>query len=262
MEYTYWQKQDPTKPLFPDIEWNKPEQKLYAGKLAVIGGNKLGFAAAAQAYSDALHAGTGSVRVVLPDALKNAIPKSILDTVFVPTNQSGGISKDAEGHLLAAADWSDMLLLIGDNGRNSETAITFESLLEKHHGPVVITRDSVDLLRANAQMLVSRPQTVLVVSFAQLQKLFQSVYYPKSLLFKMQLTGLVDALHKFTITYPISIVVFHQEQLVVAHDGEVISTQWSNPMAIWRGSVATKVASYWTWSKEKPLQAIATSLVS
>lgn len=261
MDYTFWQKQDPTKPLFPDIEWSKPEQRSHAGKLAIIGGNKLGFAAAAQAYTDSLRAGVGAAKVVLPDALKNAIPNNILDTVFVAANISGGISKQAEPELLAASAWADMLLLIGDNGRNSETAITFEALLSRYTGPAVLTRDSVDLLRANSQLLLEREQTLLVVSFAQLQKLMQSVYYPKNLLFKMQLTNFVDALHKFTITYPATIMVLHQEQLVVASGGYVTSTPWDNPMAIWRGSVATKAAAYWLWNQKKPLQAATASLV-
>jgi len=54
MELAYWQRQTPEQPLFPDIEWNKPEQRSRAGKLGIIGGNKLGFAGVAEAYSTAL----------------------------------------------------------------------------------------------------------------------------------------------------------------------------------------------------------------
>ncbi len=262
MDYTFWKKQDPTKPLFPDIEWNKPEQRSMRGKLAIIGGNKLGFAAAAQAYSEALNAGVGDCKVILPDALKKAIPASVLDAVFVPTNPSGGMSKAAENDLLAASAWADSVLLIGDAGRNSETAIVFESLVLKYSGQLVITRDSVDLLKNNAQALLSRPETLLVVSFAQLQKLFQSVYYPRSLLFKMQLIALVETLHKFTITYPVTLAVFHQEQLLVAKSGIVTTTPWNKPMAIWRGSVATRAAAYWIWNKSKSLESVTASLVN
>lgn len=261
MDHTYWQKQDPTKPLFPDIDWNKPEQRSQRGKLAIIGGNKLGFAASAWAYTDALSAGAGEARVVLPDALKKTIPNSVLDTVFVPTNLSGGMSKDSLNDILAAAAWADGVLLIGDCGRNSETAILLESVAEKYDGQLTITRDVVDLLRGNAQQLLSRPDTLLVVSFAQLQKLFQAVYYPRTLLFKMQFFSLVEALHKFTITYPVTIVVLHSEQLLAASGGGVTTTPWHNPMAIWRGSVATRAATYWLWNKSKPLEAVTASLL-
>src|SRR5688572_21972704 len=101
MDFDYWLKQTPEKPLYPDIEWQKPEQKALAGKLLIIGGNAHGFAAVAQAYQDAKSAGIGECRVVLPDVLKKNIDASI-DCVFVPTNQSGGITKDSINQLKAA----------------------------------------------------------------------------------------------------------------------------------------------------------------
>ncbi len=260
MTPSYWQRQDPAKPLFPDVEWNKPERRDQAGRLAIIGGNKIGFAAVATAYDDALKAGIGQCRVVLPDVLKRAIPTNITDTLFVPTNPSGGMAKDGLAEMQAAATWADILLLIGDTGRNSETAITLEELLRTNSTPAVITRDNFDLLKNSSELLLSRDNTLLVLSFAQLQKLFQSVYYPKILTFSMQLSNLVEALHKFTITYPATIAVLHQQSFIVAHTGNVVTTPWQNPMAIWRGSVATKAAVYWAWNLTKPLEAVTTSL--
>lgn len=260
MTPSYWQRQDPAKPLFPDVEWNKPERRDQAGRLAIIGGNKIGFAAVATAYDDALEAGIGQCRVVLPDVLKRAIPTNITDTLFVPTNPSGGMAKDGLAEMQAAATWADILLLIGDTGRNSETAITLEELLRTNNTPAVITRDNFDLLKNSSELLLSRDNTLLVLSFAQLQKLFQSVYYPKILTFSMQLSNLVEALHKFTITYPATIAVLHQQSFIVAHTGNVVTTPWQNPMAIWRGSVATKAAVYWAWNLTKPLEAVTTSL--
>ena len=46
---SYWRKQEKTKPLFPDIEWAKPEQRAQRGRLGLVGGNKLGFAGVAEA---------------------------------------------------------------------------------------------------------------------------------------------------------------------------------------------------------------------
>lgn len=261
MEYPYWRQQTPGTPLFAEIEWNKPEQKTRAGKLAIIGGNKLGFVSVATAYMEASHIGAGQVRVVVPDALKKVIPATVLDTVYVPTNPSGGMSKDGLGLLEASFAWADHALLIGDAGRNSETAIMYESLL-KMPTPLTITRDAVDLLRSAAMQLVDREQTTLVVSFAQLQKLFQAVYYPKILSFSMQLTTLVETLHKFTITYPSTIVTFHQNQLLIAHSGEVITQEFDEPMMIWRGSTATSAACYQMWTPKKPLESIATSIAA
>ncbi|HEX6257898.1 MAG TPA: hypothetical protein VFZ48_00290 [Candidatus Saccharimonadales bacterium] len=257
----YWQRQDPLQPLFPDIEWSKPEQRTHAGRLAIIGGNKLGFSAIVAAYDEARKAGIGEARAVLPDALKKSIPATITDIVFAPTNLSGGFSKDAEEQLRATMQWSTMTLLIGDAGRNSETAILYEELAKQYTGPLTITRDAVDLLKNTTHTLVERPDTLLVVSFVQLQKIFQAVYYPKVLTFTMSLLALVEALHKFTTTYPVILAVLHNEQLIVSHAGRVVTTPWQQPMAIWRGSVATRMATYWSWHSNRPLEAISSSIV-
>jgi hypothetical protein len=160
------------------------------------------------------------------------------------------------------ANWASGVLLIGDAGRSSETAIVYEQFVSTYPGQLIVTRDAVDLLKNSAQVLVDRPNTLLVVSFAQLQKLFQSVYYPKVLTFSMQLTNLIEALHKFTISYPVSIAVLHKDHFIIASGGDVTTSEWTNPMAIWRGSVAARAAVYWLWNPAKPLEATATSIIA
>ena len=95
MDMKFWRKQEQSKPLFPDIEWNKPERRSQAGKLAIIGGNKLGFLAVADSYQEALKTGVGEVRVLLPDALKKNVPAAMTDVLFAPTNPSGSLAREA-----------------------------------------------------------------------------------------------------------------------------------------------------------------------
>lgn len=260
--YPYWKRQSVEAPLFPNIEWSKPEQRAHAGKLGIIGGNKLGFAGVAEAYGTALKTGAGAVRVLLPDVLRKTIPSTMTDVLFSPSNSSGSLSKDASTDLMALSTWADEILLIGDAGRSSETAILYEHFLKDYSGPLAITRDAVDLMKNSAQTLVERPDTLVIVSFAQLQKLFQSVYYPKVLTFSMQLTNLVEALHKFTITYPICVAVLHRDTFIIASGGEVVTTPWDSPMLIWRGDVAARAATYWLWNKAQPLQSTASAIVA
>ncbi len=261
MDYSFWKKQTDGQALYPDIEWSKPEKRSHAGRLAIIGGNKLGFAGAAEAYGIAKETGAGDARVLLPDVLKKAIPREMTDAVFAPTNPSGSLSKEALPAMNALGEWAQGVLLIGDAGRSSETAILYEQFISTYHGPLVITRDAIDLVKNASDLLVERSDTMLIASFAQLQKLFQSVYYPKVLTFSMQLTNLVDAVHKFTLTYPITIVTLHKEMLVIAHGGQVITMAWDNPMAIWRGNVAARAACYWLWNPKKPAESAATSVI-
>ena len=261
MDTSYWQKQTASKPLFPDIEWSKPERRDQAGHLGIIGGNKLGFAGVAEAYSGALTSGVGQVRVLLPDVLRKTIPSQITDTVFAATNPSGSLATDALPEMRALGAWAGGVLLVGDAGRNSETAIAYERFIGEYDGQLTLTRDAIDLIKANPQLIVNRPNTLYVASFAQTQKLFQGVYYPKMLTFSMQLAQFVDALHKFTITYPLTIASLHKEHLVIAHGGQVVTQEWDSPMRIWRGETATKMASYWLWNPSKPLEACATAVI-
>ena len=99
MNDKYWQQQTAGKPLFPDAEWSKPERRDLAGKLAIIGGNSQNFSGVAASHQTALSTGVGSVRVVLPDALKKTLPAAFtksLDLLFAPTNPSGGFAAARE----------------------------------------------------------------------------------------------------------------------------------------------------------------------
>lgn len=262
-QFSYWQKQDSGKAIFPDIEWQKPEQKSLAGKLLIIGGNSGGFAAVAQAYQDAIKAGIGECRAILTDNFKSIVGAAIPDCIFVPTNPSGGINKDSLPQLKAAVAWADGVLYIGDAGRNSETAIIYEQLMSLFPDKITfVTRDAIDLIKSNWPALLDNPQASLIVTFAQLQKLFQAVYYPKTLLFSMPLTSVIDTLHKFTVTYPATIVLFHSNQLIAAQNGQITTTPYDQPMLIWRGTTAARAAVYAVQHPKNQLQAITTSFIA
>lgn len=258
---TYWHKQNRENPLYKDFEWNKPERKSERGNLGIVGGQTSGFITVAGSYKIAHDDEIGQVRVLLPDSLKKSIPISADEVRFSKTNTTGGLSKDSVGDLVALADWSDVCLMIGDCGKSSETSICYEEMLKKTNSPVVITRDAIDLVLNSTNILLNRHNTLLVLSFAQIQKLFKNAYYPVILSFNMQLTQLVEAVHKFTITYPISIAVFHQSNIVIAHDGQVTTTKFNNPLEIWRGVTATKMAINWTYKIKDPLQCFTVAAI-
>ena len=81
-------------------------------------------------------------------------------------------------------------------------------------------------------------------------------------MFSMQLTSLVEAVHKFTSTYPVAIAVLHKDFIIAAHNGNVTTTPWENPMAIWRGQTASRAATYWLWNQKTPLEAVTASLLT
>jgi len=293
----YWSKQEPNKPLFPDVLWSKPERRDAAGKLTIVGGNAHGFAAVAAAYQTALATGIGEVKVILPDVLKKSLMRadthsakaapsvttearrkgsrpvttgatpfraswgdvSATSYVFTPTNPSGGLAAAALTELNSAVSWANLILFIGDNGQNSETAGLLETFLTKNsETPVVITRDAVDLIKNAAETVLNRAPTHLIVSLSQLQKLFRSVYYPRVITFSQGIKQIAETLHKFTITYPCTITLWHSGNLFVAHDGMVITQTFDQPMRVWSGEIATREAVWQIWTTD-PTQAAATS---
>jgi hypothetical protein len=134
MDRTFWQRQTADKPLFPDLLWSRPETKRTAGKLLIVGGNAHGFSAAAEAYGAAAKAGIGTARVLLPDSLQKTVGKVFAAGEYAPSTPSGSFSQQALAELLELAQWADGVLLAGDFGRNSETAILLESFAAKYQG--------------------------------------------------------------------------------------------------------------------------------
>lgn len=258
----YWRKQE-SEALFTEVEWNRPEQKNQAGKMAIIGGNSLGFAAVPMGFVAAERMGVGEVKALLPDVLRRKIPTSS-GVDFAATNASGGFSKEALVEMRALGQWADVAVVLGDLGKNSETAVVMEEFLSEPRR-VVVTRDAVDLVMNSAGKLVEREGTILVLTMGQLQKLLRTVYYPKVVTFSMQLVNLVEVLHKFTITYPVGVMSFHQEHLIAASGGEVVTMKLSDtkysPLTLWSGEVAVRTAGYWMWNPENALGAMATSWV-
>ena len=161
MNNSFWQKQERSAPLFPDVAWSKPERRDLAGKLAIIGGNSQIFAAVAAARQTAFQVGAGEVKVILPESLKKALPASfttqLSDVIFSSAGPSGGFAAAALNDWLAAADWANVVLFVGDSGANSETASLLETFLDHNqHTPVVITRDAVDLIKHSAESILRR----------------------------------------------------------------------------------------------------------
>ena len=257
----YWQKQDSNKPLFEAIFWSKPEQRSQLGRLGIIGGTKTSFLAVAKAHQTVNELGPEPT-LVLPEDLK-PILKSLPNTVFAVTNPSGGLSQKALADFLALQAATDGLLLVGDAGKNSETNLLYENfaLQLASSKPVVITRDAIELVSNSFHHLVNQPNLTFIMSFAQAQKLFRGVYYPVMLLHSMPLVKLIEALHKFTITYPPVIVLFHQNQLLIAQAGRVISVNFDQSAKIWQGILQAKIACWQIWNPQKLLEATVCALV-
>ena len=260
---SYWQKQL-KKPIFTDIDTEKPEQKQFAGHLLIIGGNSSAFFAPATATAKAQEQGIATVRTILPDSLKKKIPPTP-EIIFAPSSPSGGFSQAASPFLLSAAAGADFNLIIGDLGKNAETATTLADFLRQTIKPTLLTRDAIDLLTPDAAQWTTHPSLTLLATLPQLQKIFRTIYYPKVLTLSMPLTQLIETLHKFTLSYPIIVLTFHQNQLILAGQGSVITTELAStpfsPITLYSGDLATRIARLQIWNPQKKLGATSMALL-
>lgn len=260
MSMNYWYKQEANKPLFPDLAWSKPENKMHAGKLLIIGGNLHGFSAPANAFMAAEKAGIGMTRVLLPDAIQKSVKAFMPEADFAPSTPSGSFATASLDALLEHAGWSDATLIAGDLGRNSETAILLESFIRKYSGPLSITKDSLDYLVETPQLILGRENTLVVASFAQLQKLFISSKLPQAITYDMGLVRLVDALHDFTQQNQIHIMTKYLDAYIVASGGSVSTTKEQSAKEIWRVDTAATATVWWLQHTNVPFQALTSSL--
>ena len=260
MSPDYWLRQTHDKPLFPELEWSRPENRLHAGKLLIVGGNAHGFAAPAEAYAESSQAGVGTARVLLPDATKKMVGGVAEYVEYAPSTPSGSFSQRALGELCDLVKWADGILIAGDLGRNSETAIWLEAFLARGETPTVITRDAVDYVASSPSTVLERPNTTLVLSLSQLQRLATAAKSPQPVRFGMNMLQLVDWLHDFTCTHAPNLIVKHLENIFVAVDGQVSTTKLTHEIPIWRVKAATHAGVWWIQNLVRPFEALTAAV--
>jgi hypothetical protein len=260
MEHTYWRKQSADKALYDDLLWSRPENKAHAGKLLIVGGNGQGFTRPAQAYGQAEQAGAGSVRVFMPDSLQKTIGRAFPAGEFGPSTPSGSFASASLGEILPLSSWADGVLIAGDLGRNSETAIMLEKFIEHYQGQITVTCDAVDYLIATPYPVLQRPDTLLVLSFAQLQKLGTAIKYSNAFSFNMDLLRLIDSLHELTKRYKFAVITKHHENLIIAYEGQVITMKLAKELPVWRLNVATFASVWWLQNPTKSEAAFSTAI--
>ena len=259
--HPYWHKQTLNKPLFPNLQWSRPENRAHAGKLLIAGGNAHGFAAAGEAYGEAAKAGIGTARVLLPSSLQKTVGRVFEAGEYAPSTPSGSFSKQSIAEFCDLAAWANAVLLAGDFGRNSETAITLEQFITKYSGQLTVTKDAVDYFVGNPAAILTRPDTLLVLSFAQLQKIATNARFAQTFTFDMDFLRLIDLLHEFTTQHSAHIIVRHNDTLFVAVNGQVSTTKVPDEPKVWRVKTAAHAAVWWLQNPQQAFKALTSSLL-
>lgn len=260
----YWHRQG-IKKLYSDIDMMAPEQRRFAGKLLIIGGNKGMFFAVASALEAAKRFGVGEVRALMPDALKNQVP-STPELYFAEAEASGAFGRLALQEMLRQAEWADAVILIGDSGKNAETSLVFAEFMDKCQKPVYVTRDAVETVTPSATDWAMRDyETGVLLTMPQLQKMLRTMYYPKVITLSMPTNQLVETLHKFTLSYPVTVATYHNDLIVIAEKGEVVTQQIGEtkltPISLWSGALLVQAVVARLWNPEKDFHKVFASAI-
>ena len=275
-DLSYWQKAK--QPLFTDLIWNLPERKT--GRVAVLGGNSQSFSTPIRISEYlARQFPIQTVATLLPDALRPQLPP-LPNLTFFPSTASG--SFDRSPALRAALADPDAALFIGDLSKNSATTIALAEAIRpaqlKHPADqgttaphsatpsplLVLARDSLDALAPEAGNWLNRDHLVIVASLLQLQKLLRAIYYPRMIMLSQPLVPALETLHKFTLSYPVTLCTFHQGQIITAHQGQVITTPLElttySPLTLWSGQLAANLLALNLYNPSHPLEATTAAL--
>jgi hypothetical protein len=250
----YWQKQTVDKPLFDDLLWSKPENKSRAGRLLVIGGHLGGFSSPVSVYNQAVKAGIGEARVILPDSVQKSLGKGLDNISFAPSNPSGSFSRSALGYLLEESAWADEIIFAGELGENSETKILFEHYLAETNQGLSLVGDSVDFATGVHPRLLGRDRTLIVASFRQLQNLIKHTEPMLTPVSNMNLVNLVDSLHNYSQKNKIAIMLEWEGYLLSCYEGMVNSTLIANKQKVELERLAAEAS---IWLAQNPTKVFA-----
>ena len=250
------------QPLYTDILWSKPETKVLAGKLLIIGGNAHSIAVPSQIYSHVCQYGAGEAKVVVPSATRpyfaHTPPTPAI--VFADSTPSGSFSHAALPTVLEYSRWADYALIAGDMTKNSETTTFTAEFLAHSQLPVTIAGDSIDALQPYTESILARTTTVLCVNFIQLQKYAVLNGFHTALTSSMTNNRFASWLDEFSKSINALIVCMHANTVYVASQGSVIA---SRPYSNTAASMYHLVAAGSVWAMQHPVrraEAFATAI--
>ena len=226
-----------------DLTWNIPERKQ--GTVNIIGGNSQSFKTPVK-IAEFLGSNypVENVNVVLPDVLSGQLPP-LPNFVFLPSTDSGSFT--GEG-VASAMDNADFNLLIGDFSKNSITVKELGSAVKVAGKRTLLTRDAVDIMaEGNPERILMNENLILFASIPQLQKLLHAAYYPRMITLSQSLMQIAETLHKFTLSYPTSIITFNNGQVLIANAGKVVAVPLEkttySALTFWSGELAAKIVA-------------------
>lgn len=247
--------------LFPEIEWEKPQNARQRGELLIMGGSPHGFASIANSYEYARQAGIGRAKVLMPQSVEPTVKGFIDEAAFLPSTPSGSFSKKGLNQLVDLAKDSNATLLAGEFGRNSETASLVEAFLMSYPNKIVLSKDAIDYaITSYPKQILFRKDTILVASLSQLQKLLQRAGMSENIKFEMGIAQVGKFLAGLSEEAESIIITVHHQYVFVAVGGRVSYTSLGLEERLWQTQIAAYVSVFWVQHEGKAFEAITSGV--
>ncbi len=238
------------------IDFERPDQKRMAGRLLILGGHANSFFVVSNVLNIAEREEVGEVKAFMPDSLSEKIPNND-KVVFLPSDKSGSFSKTAIDPMLDNLEQTDAAIVIGDMGKNAETVKFLDELLTKSTKDVLLVRDAADLALTgdNVEDWLEKDNIILFLSVAQFKKLLKTIYYPKVINLTVPVVQLVEIMHKFTLSYNITLAIPYSGLIIFAKNGEVLSIRMDqtkyDALTVFNGELVVKMMKLKMWNVGK-----------
>ena len=108
------------------------------------------------------------------------------------------------------------------------------------------------------------PSPLLVLARDSLDALAPEAGNWLMIMLSQPLVPALETLHKFTLSYPVTLCTFHQGQIITAHQGQIITTSLElttySPLTLWSGQLAANILALNLYNLSHPLEATTAAL--
>lgn len=243
-----------TQPLYPKIFWNRPTNKNRAGRLLIVGGHKHEFSGVQAIYQVAEAAGSGYVQAAMPDTLRPLVGGGEFG-YFLPATVSGSLGRAALGELLHLASEYDAVVLGANLTNNAETAILVESLIQKSDQPLIITEETIDILKFHADFITGNPHALVVTTMKGLFGLANNQHIPLAIKPNSGVLGKLEILQQLVDISRCSYVVFDKD-IMVASAGKLSLTPLQVELTSQPTIAIGLAGTFWLQQRSQPFEAL------
>lgn len=245
-------------PLYPKVLWNRPVSRRGAGRLLVPGGHSGEFSLPTSLYQVTEGIGVGECTVALPDALVRLL-SGASGVTFLPSSTSGSLGQEALGQLLHLAEDADAVMLGASLSNHSQTTVLVEKFIRETSTPLVLFEDTISLMERQAQLILSDPQDLLILTMPQVFKLAGTLAMPIHIKPGGGLINKLEIIRDLSAHAQASFVVWGSETIIAVPGRELVVTPLNYRMSQLPALIYATLATFWVQNPGDRYAGLATA---